>query len=106
VAFDHDKKGAALERRCRELAQLLGIRDAEVRDGSLPGRLKLIAKLKAAKRVEIERGRTGSWLYDVNRHLNLCAALREEYAALAAYFADGAGKGGGADEGRGTPAMG
>jgi len=40
--------------------------------------------------VEIARGRSGSWLYDVNRHLNLCASLREEYEALAEYFAEGA----------------
>ncbi len=74
----------------RELAQLLGIREAEAADRSLSGRLKIIAKLKAARKVEIARGRSGSWLYDVNRHLNLCTALRLEYEALAEYFAEGA----------------
>jgi hypothetical protein len=80
------KKGMAR----KALAQLLGIREAEAADKSLCGRLKIIAKLKAARKVEIARGRTGSWLYDVNRHLNLCAALRMEYEALAEYFAEGA----------------
>jgi hypothetical protein len=74
----------------KALAQLLGIREVEAADRSLCGRLKVIAKLKAARKVEITRGRTGSWLYDVNRHLNLCAALRQEYEALAEYFAEGA----------------
>jgi hypothetical protein len=76
--------------RCKELAQLLGIRGDEAADLSLSGRLRIIAKLKAARRVEIARGRAGSWLYDVNRHLNLCTVLRLEYEALADYFAKGA----------------
>ncbi len=76
--------------RCKELAQLLGIREAEAADTSLSARLKIIAKLKAARRVEIARGRSGSWLYDVNRHLNLCTALRLEYESLAEYFAESA----------------
>ena len=92
MAFDRDKTDEAPDRRRKELAQLLGIRDAEAHDASLGGRLKIIAKLKAARRVEIARGRAGSWLYDVNRHLNLCAALRQEYEALAAYFAESAGE--------------
>ncbi len=96
MAFDHGKTGAARERRCKELAALLGIREAEARDGSLAGRLKIIAKLKSARRVDIARGRAGSWLYDVNRHLNLCAALRQEYDALAAFFAQSVGGSNGA----------
>ncbi len=90
MAINHRKTGAA-GARCKELAQLLGIREAEAADRSLSGRLKIIAKLKAARRVEIARGRGGSWLYDVNRHLNLCTALRLEYESLAAYFAESAG---------------
>ncbi|MGB8871700.1 MAG: hypothetical protein WCC96_20985, partial [Rhodomicrobium sp.] len=79
-------------RRCQELMQLLGIREAEAADRTLSGRLKIIGKLKAARRVEIARGRAGSWLYDVNRHLNLCATLRQQYDALAEYFAGNAGQ--------------
>ena len=86
------KTDTAEDRRSKALAALLGLAGAEVRDASLSGRLKIVAKLKAARRVEAARGRAGSWLYDVNRHLNLCAALRREYDALAAYFAAGAGE--------------
>ncbi len=82
MALNHAKMDPACDRRCKELMQLLGIREAEARDGTLSGRLKIIGKLKAARRVEIARGRAGSWLYDVNRHLNLCATLRQEYDAL------------------------
>ena len=94
MAIDRKKSDAARDTRCNELAHLLGIRETEAADRSLSGRLKIIAKLKAARRVEIARGRAGSWLYDVNRHLNLCAALRQEYDALAAFFADNVEDGG------------
>jgi len=92
VAIDSEKTDAAQDKRCKELAALLGIREAQARDRSLSGRLRIIAKLKAARCVEIARGRSGSWLYDVNRHLTLCAALRQEYDALAAFFAENAGE--------------
>jgi hypothetical protein len=76
-------------KRCRALSQLLGIAEAEAGDTSITGRLSTIAKLKAAKSAEIERGKSGSWLYDVNRHLSLCAALRREYEALEEFLAAG-----------------
>jgi len=69
-------------KRRKALTHLLGIGEAEASDTSLQGRLSIIAKLKAARRAEIARGQTGSWLYDVNRHLNICAFLRREYDAL------------------------
>ena len=90
MALNHRKMRTAAM-RSKQLALLLGVREAEAADRSLSGRLKIIAKLKAARRVEIARGRSGSWLYDVNRHLNLCAALRLEYESLVAYFAENAG---------------
>jgi len=73
---------AAAEKRCKGLVQLLGIAEAEASDTSIKGRLSVIAKLKSAKRSEIARGQTGSWLYDANRHLSICASLRNEYEAL------------------------
>ncbi len=73
---------AAAGKRCKALVHLLGIGDAEAGDITIQGRLAIIAKLKAAKRAEISRGQTGSWLYDVNRHLSICASLRKEYEAL------------------------
>ncbi len=72
----------AAEKRCKGLIYLLGIGDLEASDTSIKGRLSIIAKLKAARRSEIARGQTGSWLYDVNRHLSICACLRREYEAL------------------------
>jgi hypothetical protein len=90
VTIDREKRDAARLKRAKELAHLLGIQESAAADLSLSGRLKTIAKLKAARRVEIARGRNGSWLYDVNRHLNLCAALRREYEALPAFFAEDA----------------
>ena len=89
MALNHRKMRPAAM-RSKQLAMLLGVREAEAADRSLSGRLKIVAKLKAARRVEIARGRSGSWLYDVNRHLNLCAALRLEYESLVAYFAENA----------------
>jgi hypothetical protein len=80
------------ETRGEALAHLLGIREAQAADLSLSGRLRIIGRLKAARRVEVARGRAGSWLYDVNRHLNLCAALRQEYKALTAFLAENANK--------------
>jgi hypothetical protein len=68
------------------LEQLLGIPRGEAEDYSLEGRLSVIAKLKAARRAEVARGRSGSWLYDLNRHLNLCGALRREYDALTEFL--------------------
>jgi hypothetical protein len=92
VAIDWGKTGLTRKKRAKELVHLLGIQEAEAADLSLSGRLRMIEKLEASRRVEIARGRAGSWLYDVNRHLNLCAALRQEYEALAACFAKSAGE--------------
>ena len=73
---------AVREKRCRGLMALLGIGEEEAGDTTIKGRLVIIAKLKAAKRAEIARGHKGSWLYDVNRHLSICAVLRKEYEGL------------------------
>jgi hypothetical protein len=72
--------------RPRNLGQLLGISDAEAEDYSFSGRVHIIIKLKAARSREIARGHANSWLYDVNRHLNLSAALRIECEALADFL--------------------
>ena len=98
MVLNRVKKDTTQTKRGKELAQLLGIHEAEAADLSLSGRLKIIARLKAARRVEIARGRAGSWLYDVNRHLNLCAALRQEYEVLATFFAENASRRGAACE--------
>jgi len=82
VGVEEKASAAAREKRCKGLSHLLGIGDAEAGDTTIMGRLAVIAKLKAAKRAEIARGQSGSWLYDVNRHLSICACLRKEYEAL------------------------
>ena len=82
VGMSDEAWAAAAEKRCKGLVHLLGIGEEEAGDTSIRGRLSIIAKLKAAKRAEIGRGQTGSWLYDVNRHLSICACLRREYEAL------------------------
>ena len=86
MAPGDDVADASAEKRNKALSLLLGMRASDCADMSLTGRLAIIAKLKAARRSEIARGRTGSWLYDVNRHLNLCAALRSEYRSLVVFF--------------------
>jgi hypothetical protein len=88
MAFAKPGMGLDKQARAKELSQLLGIDEAETADETLAGRLRVIAKLRAAREVEIARGRSGSWLYDLNRHLNLCAALRREYASFAFFVAE------------------
>lgn len=73
--------------RSRTIARVLGITEADAADVSLGGRLKTVTRLQAAKRVEIARGQAQSWLYDVNRHLNLSVLLEQEMAALMADLA-------------------
>ncbi len=73
---------AAQAKRRKLLAHLIDVSEAEAYYRSLKGRLAIIARLKAAKAAEVQRGRNSSWLYDVNRHLNLCFALRTECEAL------------------------
>ena len=80
--FDRIPNFFPSNRRAGDLAQLLGVADAEAEDGTIAGRVNLIRKLAAARRIEIQRGKSGSWLYDVNRHLNLTKSLRREKAAL------------------------
>ncbi len=83
MGVNDEASEAARQKRCKGLSHLLGIGEAEAGDTTITGRLGVIAKLKAAKRAEIARGQSGSWLYDVNRHLNICASLRKEYEGLA-----------------------
>ncbi len=67
-------------------APLLGLADDEARDWTLQGRLIIIRKLRRARQTEIGRGKTRSWLYDVNRHVSLCGCLRTEFELLADYL--------------------
>jgi hypothetical protein len=63
--------------RSRHLARLLPIGPDEIADESPAARRAILAKLSRALRAERNRGRSGHWTYDLNRHL----ALSQAYAA-------------------------
>jgi hypothetical protein len=69
---------------CREtqLQKLLPLWPHEIADRSLSGVTRIVTLLARALRSERQRGRAGHWTYDINRHLALVGALREERAAL------------------------
>lgn len=68
--------------RARDLPRLVPLWPSEITDQSCEGRLKLIARLERALRGERRRGVAGHWSYDLARHAELLAALKEERAAL------------------------
>lgn len=65
-----------------ELPKLIGLWPSDLRDYSAEGTAKLISLLRKALRIERQRGRSGHWTYDLNRHLALCEALQIEKARL------------------------
>jgi hypothetical protein len=70
--------------RKTDLPRLLALWPAELMDLSLSGRTELVDRLKRALRQERQRGRSGHWTYDLNRHAALLAAYRAEIGQLAA----------------------
>ncbi len=84
--------GASLERviaagveaydRSRMLPRLARATPAEIADGSTAMRRVLLARLVRALRSERNRGRSGHWSYDLNRHIGLSQACRAERAML------------------------
>lgn len=70
--------------RARDLPGLVALWPAEMADGSLAGRLRLLARLRTALRRERQRGLAGHWAYDLARHARLLEAYRREAAALVA----------------------
>lgn len=75
---------AADPRRAEDLARLAALWPHELTDRSIPGRLRLLARLRSALREERKRGAAGHWTYDLARHTQLLAAYRDEAAALLA----------------------
>jgi hypothetical protein len=67
--------------RKRDLPRLLPLWPHEVADDSHAGRLRLLARLRRALRLERQRGLAGHWTYDLARHVQLLAAYRAEVAA-------------------------
>jgi len=69
---------AEYPREVRGLARLLGIKCAVAADMKYENRLDIMNRLAAAWRTEVARGKARHYLYDVNRHINLAAALERE----------------------------
>lgn len=84
TASQNDSHGRNKEyQRKRDLPLLLPSWPQEINDETAAGSRKLIARLQCALRAERQRGRTGHWSYDLNRHLGLVQAYKNEVAALA-----------------------
>jgi hypothetical protein len=68
------------------LIELLGIARLKALSQDFDTRLEFVTKLRLALKNERARGKSGSFYYDVNRHINLIVALRNELAGLATAF--------------------
>ncbi len=64
--------------RTAQLPKLIGLWPHELADTSEAGTARVVALLRKALRGERQRGLAGHWTYDLNRHLALIEALREE----------------------------
>jgi hypothetical protein len=69
--------------RIEQLPRLLKLWPSEIDDYSYPGTLRVVALLRKALRAERRRAQAKHWAYDLNRHLGLLEALKEERARLA-----------------------
>lgn len=65
-------------RREKDLPPLIALWPHEIEDKSISGTERVIAKLSTALRAERNRGKSGHWSYDLNRHIALSTALKEE----------------------------
>jgi hypothetical protein len=70
------------QEKAANLAKLLGITREAAADPSIDTRLELMRIILIALQVERERGKSQSWLYDINRHINLAKALDDEVAEV------------------------
>ncbi len=68
--------------RTAQLPKLIGLWPHELADTSEAATARVVALLRKALRGERQRGQAGHWTYDLNRHLALIEALREERARL------------------------
>lgn len=85
MSADEGHHENSAEARTRRLSQLIPLWPAEVASGARDAAAaeKVVKALERALRGERRRGRAGHWTYDINRHLALARALREERARLA-----------------------
>lgn len=66
--------------RLRDLPSLIALWPSEICDFSPAGTHKIICRLLIALRAERERGRSGHWSYNLERHLGLARAYKAESA--------------------------
>lgn len=66
------------------LPALLGLWPHEVEDYSHLGTSEIIRRLERALRAERHRRGSASWSYDINRHMRIVRALKQERGFLAA----------------------
>ena len=81
-------KPHCLQTECKrraELARLVPLWPRDLDDLSRTGRQRIIRLLERALREERQRGRSGNWAYDLNRHASLSRTLKNEVAALRAF---------------------
>jgi hypothetical protein len=71
------------------LPALLGLWPNEVEDYSVQGTSGIIKRLERALRAERYRRGSASWSYDINRHIRIVRALKEERGFLAALVKGG-----------------
>jgi hypothetical protein len=76
----------AREKQCWEVAKILGVTIEEASDPSEEGRRAIVAKLKAARDVELHRKQKKSWNYDPSRHELLFRFWCQEEAYLNEYL--------------------
>lgn len=72
----------AADARTRRLARLVPLWPSEIESSDISSAKRVVAALERALRGERRRGRAGHWTYDMNRHMALSRALREERARL------------------------
>ncbi len=83
VCVDHQPGTLSAEARTRKLSRLVPLWPSEIEAADPAAAQRVVAALERALRGERRRGRAGHWSYDMNRHVALARALREEQDRLA-----------------------
>ena len=76
------RAGAIAYRRDLHLPRLIAVLPSEVADRSPAMGRALLRRIARALRSERNRGRSGHWTYDLNRHIGLCQAYAAERQSL------------------------
>lgn len=76
------RAGTITYRRAIHLPRLIPMIPSELADSSPAMRLAILRRLARALRSERNRGRSGHWTYDLNRHIGLAQAYAAERSAL------------------------